>query len=117
MVSSGDALRMHFRTLVAALAGLAVVLAAPAVRALNFPLDAQWVPLTCNGQVLTDAAGGVQPAALDAVGDGANPAAYPFMDAAALFLRLRLNAGVKQDGNPTAHQPYPSPHLLSHLPL
>jgi hypothetical protein len=63
MVCLAAASRRQFRTLVAALAGLAVVLVAPAVRALNFPLDTQWVPLTCNGDVLTDAAGEVQPAA------------------------------------------------------
>jgi hypothetical protein len=106
MVCFGAALRREFRTLVAALSGLAVVLVAPAVHALNFPLDTQWVPLTCNGQVLTDAAGEVQPAAIDAVGDASNPAAYFFMDAASLFLRLRMNATVKQNGNANAYLPY-----------
>jgi hypothetical protein len=51
-------------------------------------------------------AGEVQPAAVDAVGDASNPAAYVFMDATSLFLRLRMNATVKQNGNPNAYQPY-----------
>jgi hypothetical protein len=81
------------------------VLVAPAVHALTFPLDTQWVPLTCNGQVLTDAVGEVQPAAIDAVGDASNPAAYVFMDAGSLFLRLRMNASVTQSGDAGAYLP------------
>jgi hypothetical protein len=106
MVCFGAALRRQFRTLVAALAGLAAVLAAPAAHALTFPLDTQWVPLTCNGQVLTDAAGEVQPAAIDAVGDASNPAAYFFMDATSLFFRQRMNATVTQTGNASVYLPY-----------
>jgi hypothetical protein len=64
------------------------------------------VPLTCNGQGLADAVGEVQPAAIDAVGDASNPAAYVYMDAGSLFLRLRMNATVKQSGNANAYQPY-----------
>jgi MYXO-CTERM domain-containing protein len=105
MVCFGAALERELRTLVAVLSGLAVVLVAPAVHALTFPLDTQWVPLTCNGQVLTDAVGEVQPAAIDAVGDPSNPAAYVFMDAASLFLRLRMNAGVQQSGDAGAYLP------------
>jgi hypothetical protein len=106
MVCFGAALRRQVRTIVAVLAGLGVVLAAPAVHALNFPQDPQWVALTCNGDVLTDAVGEVQPAAVDAVGDPSNPAAYVFMDAASLFLRLRMNATVQQNGNANAYLPY-----------
>jgi Cys-rich repeat protein len=104
MVCSGDAWCRRLRAAVALGTGLALGLAADAARAQTFPQDPQWVPLTCNGQVLTDAVGEVQPAAIDAVGDAANPAAYAFMDTAWLYLRLRMNATVHQ--SPTAYDPY-----------
>ena len=99
MVCSGRALPKRLRTIAALGAGFAVVLAARASAALTFPQDAQWIPLTCNGQVVTDVAGEVQPPAIDVVGDAANPAAYFFMDSASLFLRLRMNATATQNGN------------------
>jgi Cys-rich repeat protein len=77
---------------IAAGTGLAVVLTARPSHALTFPRDAQWIPLTCNGQVVTDVAGEVQPPAVDVVGDAADPAGYFYMDSANLFLRLRMNA-------------------------
>jgi hypothetical protein len=81
--------------------GLAVALATAAAAAQTFPQDVQWTPLTCNGQVVTDAVGEVRPPAIDAVGDPADPAAYAFMDGAWLYLRLRMNATVHQ--TPTAY--------------
>jgi MYXO-CTERM domain-containing protein len=104
MVCSGDASRTWLRAFVAVGAGLAVAVAAGSARAQTFPQDVQWVPLTCNGQVVTDAAGEVQPPAIDAVGDANNPAAYAFMDTRWLYLRLRMNASVHQD--PSTYDPY-----------
>jgi Cys-rich repeat protein len=101
---SFDGLRMGLRDVVTLGAGLAVVLASQTARALSFPQDAQWVPLTCNGQVVTDVAGEVQPPAIDAVGDAADPAAYFFMDSTSLFLRLRMNATTRQNAN--TFEPY-----------
>src|ERR1700722_1087967 len=99
MVCSHASLPMRLRTTVAVGAGLATMLASQASHALTFPPDAQWVPLTCNGQVVTDVAGEVQPPAIDAVGDAADPAAYFFMDSASLFLRLRMAATATSNGN------------------
>jgi Cys-rich repeat protein len=99
MVCSGDALRMRLPAIVALGIGLAVVLASQTARAVTFPQDPQWIPLTCNGQVVTDVAGEVQPPAIDAVGDPSDPAAYFFMDGTSLFLRLRMNATVQQNAN------------------
>ena len=62
----------------------------------TFPQDDQWVPLTCDGQVAIDPVGDVQPPAMDVVGDAADPAAYVFMDAAWLYLRLRMSGTVLQ---------------------
>jgi hypothetical protein len=95
---------MRVRAIVALGMGLAVVLGTQTARAVNFPQDAQWIPLTCNGQVVTDVAGEVQPPAIDAVGDPSNPAAYVFMDGTSLFLRLRMNATAHQ--NPNTYLPY-----------
>jgi hypothetical protein len=92
------------RVLSALAAGLAVVLASPMARALNFPQDPQWIPITCNGQPLTGEAGEIQPPAIDAVGDAANPGAYVFTDGTSLFLRLRMEATVQQ--NATTYEPY-----------
>lgn len=78
---------------------------------LTFPLDAQWVPLTCDGQVATDPVGNVQPAAIDVVGDATDPAAYFFMDTAWLYLRLRMNGAVLQ--NATTYEPYAWACLVS----
>ena len=99
MVCSGGSLPKRLRAIVAVGTGLAVVLASHAARALNFPRDNQWVAMTCNGNAVTDVAGEVQPPAIDAVGDAADPAAYFFMDAASLFLRLRMNATPMQNAN------------------
>jgi hypothetical protein len=104
MVCSGDASRMRVRAIVALGTGLAIVLGSQTARAVTFPQDAQWVPITCNGQIVTDVAGEVQPPAVDAVGDASNPAAYVFMDAQSLFVRLRMNATVHQ--NPNTYLPY-----------
>jgi hypothetical protein len=100
MVCSGDASRTWLRAVVAVGTVLAVGTTAGVARAQTapqFPPDAQWVPLTCNGQVVTDAVGEVQPPALDVVGDASNPAAYAFIDARWLYLRLRMNATVHRD--------------------
>jgi Cys-rich repeat protein len=99
MVCSRARLPMRLRTTIAVGAGLAAMLASQASRAVTFPQDGQWVPLTCNGRVLTDVAGEVQPPAIDAVGDAADPAAYFFMDSASLFLRLRMAATATSNGN------------------
>jgi Cys-rich repeat protein len=96
--------RKRRRDVIALGTGLAVVLASQTAWALNFPQDAQWLPLTCNGQPVTDVAGEVQPPAIDAVGDAANPAAYFFMDSTSLFLRLRVNATATRSGN--TFEPY-----------
>jgi hypothetical protein len=104
MGCSREAWRTPQRAVVAVVAGVAVGLATGVARAQTFPQDVQWVPLTCNGQVVTDAVGEVRPPAIDAVGDAADPAAYAFMDDAWLYLRLRMNATVHQ--NPTAYDPY-----------
>jgi hypothetical protein len=104
MGCSGGAWRTRRRAVVAAVAGIAAGLGTGAARAQSFPQDAQWVPLTCNGQVVTDAVGEVRPPAIDAVGDAADPAAYAFMDGAWLYLRLRMNATVHQDT--TTYAPY-----------
>ena len=103
MVCSGDATRTRLRAGVAAGTGLAIALATAAAGAQTFPQDVQWAPLTCNGQVVTDAVGEVQPPAIDAVGDAADPAAYVFMDGAWLYLRLRMNTTVLQ--TPTEYAP------------
>jgi hypothetical protein len=106
VVGSDERCRTRLRAVVAVLAGLAVGVgfAPGTAHAQTFPQDAQWVPLTCNGQVVTDAVGEVRPAAIDAVGDSANPAAYAFMDSAWLYVRLRMNATVHQDA--TTYDPY-----------
>jgi hypothetical protein len=85
--------------------GLAVVLGPGAAVAQTFPQDAQWVPLTCDGQVATDPVGDYAPAALDVVGDAADPAAYVFMDSRWLYLRLRMNAAVLQGAATTTYAP------------
>lgn len=104
MMLSGDASRMVTRFIAAFGTGVALMLASQAALAVTFPQDAQWVPLTCNGAPLTDAAGEVQPAAIDAVGDASDPAAYVFMDGTSLFFRLRMNATAMQSGN--TFEPY-----------
>ena len=71
MGCSGEAWRTRRRAVVAAVVGIAAGLGTGAARAQTFPQDAQWVPLTCNGQVVTDAVGEVRPPAIDAVGDAA----------------------------------------------
>jgi Cys-rich repeat protein len=95
---------MDFRAIVALGTGLAIVLGSQTAAALNFPQDALWVPLTCNGEVLTDVVGEVQPPAIDAVGDASNPAAYVFMDPTTLFFRLRMSATAHQNAN--TYEPY-----------
>jgi hypothetical protein len=97
MMCSGDASRTRLRAVFALGACLAVAVAAETARAQSFPQDAQWVPMTCNGDVVTDAVGEVQPPEIDAVGDATNPAAYAFMDGTSLFLRLRMNGTVQTD--------------------
>jgi hypothetical protein len=104
MRCSGEAWRERLRAGVAVVAGVAAGLVTGVARAQTFPQDTQWVPLTCNGQVVTDAIGEVRPPAIDAVGAVADPAAYAFMDSAWLYLRLRMNATVHQD--PTTYDPY-----------
>jgi hypothetical protein len=99
MVCSSDASRVRIRAILALGTGLVAVFGSQTARALSFPQDTQWVPLTCNGQVVTDAVGEIQPPALDAVGDAANPAAYVFMDSGSLFLRLRTSATTRQNAN------------------
>jgi hypothetical protein len=95
---------MRVRATVAVGTGLAALLGSQLARAVTFPQDAQWIPLTCNGHVLTDVVGEVQPPAIDAVGDASNPAAYVFMDQASLFLRLRMSATAHQNAN--SYLPY-----------
>jgi hypothetical protein len=104
MVFSGDVSWTRLRGVVAAGTVLAIGFVSVAARAQTFPQDPQWVPLTCNGQAVTDPAGDVQPPAIDAVGDAADPAAYAFMDNAWLYLRMRMDATVHQD--PTTYDPY-----------
>jgi Cys-rich repeat protein len=99
MVCSGGASKMWLRAIATVGTGVALVLASRTAAAQTFPQDAQWVPLTCNGVALTDVVGEVQPPAIDAVGDASNPAAYVFMDATWLFLRLRMNATAMQNAN------------------
>jgi hypothetical protein len=96
--------QFQLRSMAAVGVGIALFAVSPLVRALTFPQDPQWAPLTCNGHPLTDAVGEIQPPAVDAVGDASNPAAYVFTDGSALFLRLRMNADIRQ--NATAYLPY-----------
>jgi Cys-rich repeat protein len=99
MMFSRDGSRMAIRSIAAAGTGLVLMLSSRTTLAVTFPQDAQWVPLTCNGAVLTDAVGEVQPPAIDVVGDASDPAAYVFMDTTSLFLRLRMNATAMQNAN------------------
>src|SRR5580698_10107311 len=100
-----DASRTWLRAIATLGTGLAVMLGTSRVaRAQTFPQDSQWVPLTCDGQVATDPVGNVQPPAIDVVGDADDPAAYVFMDAAWLYLRLRTSATVLQSA--TTYAPY-----------
>ena len=89
MVRSGVSLPIRLSAIAVGTC-LAVVLVSRTSHAQTFPRDQQWIPLTCNGQVVTDAAGEVQPPAIDVVGSADNPAAYFYMDGAYLFLRLRI---------------------------
>lgn len=99
MMFSRNASRLAIRAIAAVGVGLMLMVAPRRTLAATFPRDAQWVPLTCNGAVLTDVAGEVQPPAIDAVGDALDPAAYVFMDGTSLFFRLRMNATAMPGAN------------------
>jgi hypothetical protein len=99
-----DSSRTWLRAISTLGTGLAVMLGPRVAGAQTFPQDNQWLPLTCDGRVATDPVGDVQPPAIDVVGDAADPAAYVFMDAAWLYLRLRMSATVLQSA--TTYAPY-----------
>jgi MYXO-CTERM domain-containing protein len=72
---------------------LATVLASTAASAAPFPADTSYVPLRCNGNVMTDVVADAPPALRerDVVGDTAAAAGLRAADNQFLYLRIRLD--------------------------
>ncbi|MBI2391266.1 MAG: hypothetical protein HYV09_16880 [Deltaproteobacteria bacterium] len=96
----------HASTVAAAVA-LVTATWAGAARAITFPADSAWVPLSKSGapvnEPVGDATGGG--GERDLVGDATNPGAYMAMDGAHLFFRVRVN-GQPQFGSPLEFRPF-----------
>jgi MYXO-CTERM domain-containing protein len=93
---------LRLRSALAALLPAAALLVPAIASAQNFPMDAQWTPITQMGVPVTDPSGDFQKE-VDVVGYVENidtyPAAFVYSDDAFLYLRLRVDATVMQLGS------------------